>query len=1356
MCCYQGKVSLPPLQHPPHELLDYLTSQDGRGVLFRKYIRNYNNALAMTSVGRKLDNSLNAAGGGPYSFRLHGELILRVGSLLPIEGQQPVYAQLYIHDNAGAADTAHHHRVANAWNSDLNPDTLRVLQDMLWRSHPGVHHFKQAHLLTAAMPQEQQCRIALHFDAGCDRRRYQAPDASVREIAVILPGDGDEIRVSQDIILYRLHGEPLQRISDVHPLYPSLRYVLLYPTGQLGWHPNILYHNFEEDGPQKRKHVTLAEYNCYRLFIHPTEVESNHFFFTGDLFQEFVCEAWAVAEQNRLNYLRHNQKKLRVEVYAGLVDAVAANADVNQNQLGQRLILPSSFSGSTRNMQQLCQDALAINRYYGGGDLFITITANPAWPEIQSALFPGQTPSDHPDLVVHVFKAKLDSLIRDVKEGVLGDYNAHLYTIEFQKRGLPHAHLIVFLKPQFKLRTSEDIDSLMSSEFPEDNPELLELIKKFMVHGPCGDQNRNAPCMVNGKCSKGFPKRFREETSVSEDSYACTRRRDTGQSLEVRGKQVDNCWVVCHSKYLIWKYRCHINVESIASVKAIKYIYKYVYKGHDRITMEFGTCTDEIKQYLDACYVSSCEALWRLYLFPMQEHTPPIVRLQVHLPDQQPIIFEEDEDGNVRDLVDTNPDHDTTLTAWFKANSQLEVNRDLLYQDFPSRMVWNKSTYKWTPRKWDTLAIGRMYHAHPTSGERFYLRLLLTCVRGATSFEYLYTFDGVRHPSFKEACIARGLLDDDREWHQCLNEAKDMQMGEQLRHLFVTILRECTPARPRELWDTFWPDICVDLKYRLQQHLDIAEPTDAQVQDYGLFLIDKLLSHTGKRLQEWDCMPQIQEDWGQVLGNHLIMEQRDYDLEKQATDAAHCMARLNPDQSAAFEKITSAVSNNSGQIFFLHGPGGTGKTYLYNTLCCHLRSQRQIVLCVASSGIAAILLKGGRTAHSRFKIPIPCHESSVCGISKTSKLAELIRETVLVIWDEAPMQHRHIMEAVERTFQDVLDSDKPFGGLTFVFGGDFQQILPVITGASRGQTVSACILRSALWRSISVLHLHRNMRLDTSIEAEKAFAKWQLEVGQGKHTDEGGIITLPDHMKCRVNTVDCLVDTIYPGISTPNLQNEYFSDHTVLSSLNVDVDSLNKSVLARFPGPLKVFHSADFIPTSEQSGGEDPMHNYPVEYLNEINCSGLPLARLELKVGCPVMILRNLDAAHGVCNGSRGILTRCQNRVLEVQLLTGEHAGSKVFIPRIANQPTEDQVAFKFTRKQFPVRLSFAMTINKSQEQSVKHVGLDLRSPVFTHGQFYVAVSRVTSRENIKAIWDEKEADGKTKNIVYDEVLLKE
>ena len=178
-------------------------------------------------------------------------------------------------------------------------------------------------------------------------------------------------------------------------------------------------------------------------------------------------------------------------------------------------------------MQQHLQDALAINRFYGGGDLFITMTANSGWDEIKAALINCQSHLERHDLVVRVFFAKLKALIKEIRNGALGAWAAYIYTIEFQKRGLPHAHIIVFLKPEAKLRTPEQIDSLMSSEFSEDNPDLLGLIKKYMVHRTCGAENPNASCMVNGSCSKSFPKPFREETSVSEDSYACTTVSDS-------------------------------------------------------------------------------------------------------------------------------------------------------------------------------------------------------------------------------------------------------------------------------------------------------------------------------------------------------------------------------------------------------------------------------------------------------------------------------------------------------------------------------------------------------------------------------------------------------------------------------------------------------------------------------------------------------------------------------------------------------------------------------------------------------------------------------------------------------------
>ncbi len=186
-------------------------------------------------------------------------------------------------------------------------------------------------------------------------------------------------------------------------------------------------------------------------------------------------------------------------------------ADINNGEnIGQRIILPSSFQGSARNMIQNCQDALAINRYYHGADLFITVTADPNWPEIKAALEPGQSSSDRPDLVVRVFHAKVKQILKDITvDGIMGKTVARVYTVEFQKRGLPHIHLIVFLHPDHKLRTPEDVDSLISAEFPDEatEPELFNLVRKHMVHTPC-ENDPDARCQVDGKCSKKFSKVF--------------------------------------------------------------------------------------------------------------------------------------------------------------------------------------------------------------------------------------------------------------------------------------------------------------------------------------------------------------------------------------------------------------------------------------------------------------------------------------------------------------------------------------------------------------------------------------------------------------------------------------------------------------------------------------------------------------------------------------------------------------------------------------------------------------------------------------------------------------------------------
>jgi hypothetical protein len=167
--------------------------------------------------------------------------------------------------------------------------------------------------------------------------------------------------------------------------------------------------------------------------------------------------------------------------------------------------------------------------------------------------------------------------------------------------------MIIFFHPDDKLLTPEDVDSLISAEFPDEEtqPELFELVKSVRVHTLCKNKhnNPNSPCIVNDKCSKNFPKPFQDQRVVTTDSYGRLHRQDTGKKFKIgRGdseREVDNSWVVPYCPWLLWKYCCHINVEFIASIKAIKYIYKYVYKGHDRTTMQVGTCDDECKLYLD-------------------------------------------------------------------------------------------------------------------------------------------------------------------------------------------------------------------------------------------------------------------------------------------------------------------------------------------------------------------------------------------------------------------------------------------------------------------------------------------------------------------------------------------------------------------------------------------------------------------------------------------------------------------------------------------------------------------------------------------------------------------------------------
>ena len=188
-----------------------------------------------------------------------------------------------------------------------------------------------------------------------------------------------------------------------------------------------------------------------------------------------------------------------------------------------------------------------------------------------------------------------------------------------------------------------------------------------------------------------------------------------------------------------------------------------------------------------------------------------------------------------------------------------------------------------------------------------------------------------------------------------------------------------------------------------------------------------------------------------------------------------------------------------------------------------------------------------------------------------------------------------------------------------------------------------------------------------------------------------------------------------------------------------------------------VFTSADSV--DREAGADGDLNEaLPVEYLRSLDASGLPPGELKLKPGCPLILLRNLSPANGLCNGTRMVLLRATERVLEVQLIGGDHNGEIALIPRVTLTPSAKSTnhAFVLRRRQFPVKLAFAMSINKAQGQSLKFVGLDLRVPVFSHGQLYVALSRATSSSKITILLPQNDLQTcTTTNVVYPEVLLR-
>ncbi|XP_011685465.1 PREDICTED: uncharacterized protein LOC105448515 [Wasmannia auropunctata] len=737
----------------------------------------------------------------------------------------------------------------------------------------------------------RELKLGFLTKKGIDRGRYNIQ--RVNEVAAVFSTSADGEIPETYVTIYNRNTKTLQQVNTMDPNVEPWIYPLYYPYGNQGWHSNLQRIN-------SNKRISRAAYIKYRIAIRDDNF--NIFIMGRRLFQQWLVDNYVKIEKDRINYCKQNQKQLRAETYQGLIDYLSNSANNSNAHIGKMVILPSTFVGSPRNMLQHYQDAMAIVRKYGKPDIFITMTCNPNWREIKENLLPNQQPADRPDICARVFNIKKDYLIDVIiRQKLFGEILAYVYVIEFQKRGLPHIHLLLTLKQNCKISNPEIVDKIISAEIPDpnENENLHNIVMKHMIHGPCGNW-----CLINNKCSKHFPKPFQSETIMDEDGYPQYCRKNNGLLYERPGRYVvDNRYVVPYNPILLQLFNSHINVEVVSSIKSVKYLYKYIYKGHDAVSVIIGEnidkmiIHDEIQDFIEARYVGPVEACWRILSKPLQEKSHAIFRLPVHLPNEHNVII----DDNINnEAIRFAVERVTMLLDYFDLNTRDEEAKQYLYR--------------------------------------------------ATNFQELKIVNNEIHPTFTAACLALGLIEDDEEWYRAMNEAKVWMMPRRLRNLFVRILIYCHPVHPEKLWDEFKRDMSEDYVKRYGLTIGIKK-----VYNY----IVNLLETEGSNIANFPEMEQVTEE--QETDNE---EQ----IQEDTSIGVRQYEQLNVKQKEIVDTILASVTtnNNSNTCFYIDGPGGSGKTFIYTTLYYLLKSKEKIVSTMAFTGIAATLLPNGRTVHKVF------------------------------------------------------------------------------------------------------------------------------------------------------------------------------------------------------------------------------------------------------------------------------------------------------------------------------------------------------------------------------------------------------
>ena len=447
---------------------------------------------------------------------------------------------------------------------------------------------------------------------------------------------------------------------------------------------------------------------------------------------------------------------------------------------------------------------------------------------------------------------------------------------------------------------------------------------------------------------------------------------------------------------------------------------------------------------------------------------------------------------------------------------------------------------------------------------------------------------------------------------------------------------------------------------------------------------------------------------------------------------------LNAEQQTvidrAFEAFMTNASNSAvPRLILMTGCGGTGKTHVYKTLVALCRKYEIMALVTATTGVAATLLPMGTTMHSALSLPITNLRSDMsANIPLQGILCRRIKKAQLLIIDEVSMMDKVMLNIIDNTLRGILpvtDERKkiPFGGKVLLLGGDFQQLLPVVEGGGLLEQARASIRFSDLIHLFITLKLTQNMRVFPN---QQQFTDLLKQVGTD--ADRSGRFNIPPGMRSR--TLEDLIDHIYDNGNVLNNPAQ-ITACLLLAPYRRDVDELNDIILRRLRSylPYRAYFSIDTEINVSPLNVHAVQHD--VQALHRETPSGMPPHELRLKEGAVVVLLRNIDTFRGLSNGTRMAIDKLHDTYLECTIIAGPYKGTQVEINKWKLRFEDKRLngtRLHFVREQFPIQLAFAMTINKAQGQTCERIGIYLRQDVFSHGQLYVALSRVRSGDTVR------------------------